>query len=821
MEKLKTNELSLGLNQTLRNDLVDNFEKIQRGVDGQSDSLNKQILGMLGDIAPQDQNEVTQARIDGNGKAYDTLKGREDATQATAETALSEERDTLVEVQNARTNSSSQTYPTLKERMDNQENDLNNNINIKLAQVSAVPETFANLAALQSKYPTGKTGIFVTVDTGHKYIWANGSWMDSGVYQSVGIAKGSVSYNNLDSQAKISQSAFFDIRKSALNRGYYQYLPFSYEIGAIDSTTGSDRDNTNMLRTDFVQGDGKTWTFWDSNPDLYNYRLLSYQLDGTFKQLEFDWKSSDGSTLVSDVSLKYRLTLTTKDQTSANTLDGINAVRVNSDIDLAPYNPMKLIDRFDYIITVGGNRKPTFANTGNNGLTIEITMPSSNLFYNDNTQTGFQLASPASYQNQKFVLNNNQLLVWDLDNNFISVMADNVKRPDHNVLLANNIYGLITNGHFAQYFQMQNTVGYTNAKGFGLTAVEKFKKLTSFSLGNIQGVCYVGDTLLIAQGANDDHSNTSHLLFYDENFNLLKDVTHNIGHFNTIGYNSNQDTLITGNASDTPEKPTIWLINNVSSLLNGDNIDYQDSRVKSINLFNDTTVAFNSNVGATFGETDFIAYLSYSTTATYTVGNLGAMGTIGFAKIMLGVGENDLSSQQNGYGTFVSGVSGYNGTAKILNTFSGENIGVNQDLTYYDGALWGSFGRYDARFSKIRLNSGGKYTLDKSWIMPDYNETTGAFNQKELEGSAIWKGQYYITAYKGSLTAIPINGRQSGYGNVGTKVEFDFKSSQTPHVSITPTSATTDLYIDSIDTNGFIVKSASNQGGTFNWESNI
>ena len=47
MEKLKTNELSLGLNQTLRNDLVDNFDKIQKGVDGQSDSLNKQILDML------------------------------------------------------------------------------------------------------------------------------------------------------------------------------------------------------------------------------------------------------------------------------------------------------------------------------------------------------------------------------------------------------------------------------------------------------------------------------------------------------------------------------------------------------------------------------------------------------------------------------------------------------------------------------------------------------------------------------------------------------------------------------------------------------
>ncbi|UTD39861.1 SGNH/GDSL hydrolase family protein [Lactiplantibacillus plantarum] len=184
MEKLKTNELSLGLNQTFRNDLVDNFKKIQNGVDGQSDALNKQITDLLGDVTPQDQNEVTQARIDVHGNPYGTLKSRADATQATAETALSEERDTSAEVQNARTNSSSKTYPTLKARMDSQENDLNNSINNKLSQISSVPEAFANLAAIKSTYPTGKTGIFVAADNGHKYIWANGSWTDAGAYQS-------------------------------------------------------------------------------------------------------------------------------------------------------------------------------------------------------------------------------------------------------------------------------------------------------------------------------------------------------------------------------------------------------------------------------------------------------------------------------------------------------------------------------------------------------------------------------------------------------------------------------------------------------------
>ncbi|MCG0570842.1 SGNH/GDSL hydrolase family protein [Lactiplantibacillus plantarum] len=187
MERLKTNELSLGLNQTFRNDLVDNFEKIQKGVDGQSDSLNKQILDMLGNVAPQDQNEVTQARIDGNGKLYDTLKGRADATQATAETALSEERDTSVEVQDARTNSSSQTYPTLKERLDNQENDLNNSINDKLATIRLSPEAFANEAALRAKYPQGNDQLNVTTDNGHLWIWMDGEFKDCGQFQAAGI----------------------------------------------------------------------------------------------------------------------------------------------------------------------------------------------------------------------------------------------------------------------------------------------------------------------------------------------------------------------------------------------------------------------------------------------------------------------------------------------------------------------------------------------------------------------------------------------------------------------------------------------------------
>jgi len=55
-----------------------------------------------------------------------------------------------------------------------------------------VPETFTNLAAIQAKYPSGKNGIMVAADNGHKYIWVNNVWTDAGVYQSAGIADESI-----------------------------------------------------------------------------------------------------------------------------------------------------------------------------------------------------------------------------------------------------------------------------------------------------------------------------------------------------------------------------------------------------------------------------------------------------------------------------------------------------------------------------------------------------------------------------------------------------------------------------------------------------
>ena len=61
-----------------------------------------------------------------------------------------------------------------------------------ISGVISIPETFPNLAAIQSKYPSGANGVMIAADNGHKYIWTNNTWTDSGVYQAVGIADHSI-----------------------------------------------------------------------------------------------------------------------------------------------------------------------------------------------------------------------------------------------------------------------------------------------------------------------------------------------------------------------------------------------------------------------------------------------------------------------------------------------------------------------------------------------------------------------------------------------------------------------------------------------------
>lgn len=100
--------------------------------------------------------------------------------------------------------------------------------------------TYPSLSDLQSAFPDGTTGIFVTSDNGHWYYYKTGSgWTDGGVYQSTGISEGSINPSMLNS-----------ILKNLIENSYIYPTTNTIKELTFDNTSKSyfiTFDNTNII----------------------------------------------------------------------------------------------------------------------------------------------------------------------------------------------------------------------------------------------------------------------------------------------------------------------------------------------------------------------------------------------------------------------------------------------------------------------------------------------------------------------------------------------------------------------------------------------
>lgn len=156
-----------------------NFESLQKRVD--EAIANPRYYTDFGDIDPNVLHEIQELlnfiRTKGSGRAF-----REAVAQLFERYILtvSMQGNANLEVSAARG-----TYKTLNDRLDIAFKDLKDSIT---AIGDGSPRgTYPSLSSLQSAYPIGTTGIFVTTDNGHWYYY-NGGWKDGGVYQSPGEA---------------------------------------------------------------------------------------------------------------------------------------------------------------------------------------------------------------------------------------------------------------------------------------------------------------------------------------------------------------------------------------------------------------------------------------------------------------------------------------------------------------------------------------------------------------------------------------------------------------------------------------------------------
>lgn len=161
---------------------------------------------------------------------------------------------------------SNDTLQRAKQEIDNQ---------ISLSKAAFEPEGFENETALKAKYPAGASGLMVTVDTGHKWLWVDGAWKDCGIYQAAGMdpeVRQKVTY--LDASNVVLQKTVQTLTDEVVDVNWF--------LGEIDSQTGKimtyDRYNRAYSSLKAI---GKRHSFEFQFSDIIDHvTLFEYSPDG-------------------------------------------------------------------------------------------------------------------------------------------------------------------------------------------------------------------------------------------------------------------------------------------------------------------------------------------------------------------------------------------------------------------------------------------------------------------------------------------------------------------------------------------------------------
>lgn len=417
-------------------------------------------------------------------------------------------------------------------------------------------------------------------------------------------------------------------------------------------------------------------------------------------------------------------------------------------------------------------------------------------------------------EQKTFVISHNQVLIFDIDKKEIQSIGVDSDRPYRYVNLLQNSYGKPNNGQLLWAY-VQKRIDINTPDILPLTVESRYSMKTNKCAN--QGLTIVGNELWHFNAAPDDNSSYASIFRWNiETFEELPQMQHNLGHAASCDYLLENDAILVGNGTYlTTVLPRLDIILNVSKVVSQIGVD--SDYVLSIPFFTNKKQIDGTGLIACWGEHRNQIYLLTGQNAPRTI-----------YRVLLGMGINDYSDKTaneddiTAWGTFISGKSEneFNGTAKILSSHTGIETGIYQGCCFRDGYIWLCCGTDIPYILKLKCYPNGTYRV-KDKIELQIRDEHDDILMCEPEGVCIDRDYMYmgLTGAKYGIAAIPIYGRQGGIGITGEKTKFDFKVNHNPNIQITPLSEVTDLYIESIDSNGFTVKSASNGTGRFNWTS--
>lgn len=138
------------------------------------------------------------------------------------------------------------------------------------------PMAYDSLDALKTAYPNGAKGVFVTIDTGHFYIFENNTWKDCGIFQSSGIADKSVDIEKLSDT--LQGSYYADVSELKIDHVNTGFMDGDLSGKIITETEDTDID---PVHTDIISvSPGEEYYVFTQS--YWNGRAVNFLKDGTF-----------------------------------------------------------------------------------------------------------------------------------------------------------------------------------------------------------------------------------------------------------------------------------------------------------------------------------------------------------------------------------------------------------------------------------------------------------------------------------------------------------------------------------------------------------
>lgn len=119
----------------------------------------------------------------------------------------------------------------------------------------ATPHFIASAEMLKSTYPTGTKGLWVTQDTGERYVYNNGTWTSFGPYQGQGIANKTIT-NQMIADKTIEDNVIGMVHLSSVQDSYLSIGEATIWNGSkTDVSISIDKDGAGLARNDTTKRD--------------------------------------------------------------------------------------------------------------------------------------------------------------------------------------------------------------------------------------------------------------------------------------------------------------------------------------------------------------------------------------------------------------------------------------------------------------------------------------------------------------------------------------------------------------------------------------